>query len=163
MVKPAKSTAESSSSAAAPEKSAVAGNKRKRAEETDGAASSSSVGMRFCDRVHSNPEFDKFTAVLCSSATAQAFLVSLLQAAAAPSGTVAYTNKQRVLIFGSRGMTARYRHLMEDIKSLVPHHKRESKVGLFVLLNCGYNCRFRQRGFCRGRCSTPACTPILRR
>lgn len=41
---------------------------------------------------------------------------------------VAYTNKQRVLVFGSRGMTARYRHLMEDMRKLIPHHKKESKV-----------------------------------
>jgi len=25
-------------------------------------------------------------------------------------------------------MTARYRHLMEDIRKLIPHHKKESKV-----------------------------------
>lgn len=45
-----------------------------------------------------------------------------------PAGVVAYTNKQRVLVFGSRGLTARYRHLMEDIRSLIPHNKKESKV-----------------------------------
>lgn len=39
-----------------------------------------------------------------------------------------YTNKQRVLIFSSRGVTARYRHLMEDLRAIIPHHKTESKV-----------------------------------
>lgn len=47
---------------------------------------------------------------------------------ALPQGTVIYKNKQRILVFCSRGMTSRYRHLMEDIRALVPHHKTESKV-----------------------------------
>lgn len=49
-------------------------------------------------------------------------------AGAASSGSVVYSNKQRILVFGSRGMTARYRHLMEDVRALMPHHKPESKV-----------------------------------
>eukprot|EP00607_Mallomonas_marina_P009326 CAMPEP_0182418352 /NCGR_PEP_ID=MMETSP1167-20130531/2806_1 /TAXON_ID=2988 /ORGANISM="Mallomonas Sp, Strain CCMP3275" /LENGTH=290 /DNA_ID=CAMNT_0024592519 /DNA_START=61 /DNA_END=933 /DNA_ORIENTATION=- len=40
----------------------------------------------------------------------------------------AYTNKQRVLIVASRGITARFRHLMEDIKKLIPHHKKDNKL-----------------------------------
>ena len=48
---------------------------------------------------------------------------------AVPStSAVTYANKQRVLVFGSRGMTARYRHLMEDVRNLIPHHKKESKL-----------------------------------
>ena len=39
-----------------------------------------------------------------------------------------YTNKQRVLILSSRGITARYRHLMEDMKKLIPHHKKDNKL-----------------------------------
>jgi ribosome biogenesis protein BRX1 len=39
-----------------------------------------------------------------------------------------YTNKQRVLILASRGITARYRHLQEDLKLLIPHHKKDSKL-----------------------------------
>jgi ribosome biogenesis protein BRX1 len=39
-----------------------------------------------------------------------------------------YTNKQRVLIIASRGITARYRHLLEDFKKLIPHHKKDSKL-----------------------------------
>ena len=38
------------------------------------------------------------------------------------TGSNNYTNKQRVLILSSRGITARYRHLMEDLKKLIPHH-----------------------------------------
>lgn len=41
---------------------------------------------------------------------------------------VAYTNKQRVLILSSRGITARYRHLLEDLKKLIPHHKKDNKL-----------------------------------
>ena len=39
-----------------------------------------------------------------------------------------YTNKQRLLILSSRGITARYRHLQEDLKLLIPHHKKDSKL-----------------------------------
>lgn len=49
-------------------------------------------------------------------------------AAAAENATPGYTNKQRVLVFGSRGMTSRYRHLMLDMRALIPHHKKEAKL-----------------------------------
>lgn len=39
-----------------------------------------------------------------------------------------YTNKQRVLVVASRGITARYRHLLEDFKKLMPHHKKDNKL-----------------------------------
>ncbi|XP_057653300.1 ribosome biogenesis protein BRX1 homolog [Diorhabda carinulata] len=39
-----------------------------------------------------------------------------------------WINKQRVLIFASRGINHRDRHLMEDLKKLMPHHKPESKM-----------------------------------
>ena len=39
-----------------------------------------------------------------------------------------YRNKQRVLVIASRGITARYRHLIEDLKKLIPHHKKDSKL-----------------------------------
>jgi ribosome biogenesis protein BRX1 len=42
-----------------------------------------------------------------------------------------YRNKQRCLVLCSRGVTARYRHLLEDLRTLIPHHKKESK------LDCG--------------------------
>ena len=38
-----------------------------------------------------------------------------------------WTNKQRVLVFSSRGSSPRYRHLMEDFKSMMPHSKSEPK------------------------------------
>lgn len=44
------------------------------------------------------------------------------------TGMGAYSNKQRVLILSSRGITARYRHLMEDLKKLIPHHKKDNKL-----------------------------------
>ena len=40
----------------------------------------------------------------------------------------AWTNKQRVLILGSRGIGHRDRHLMDDLRDLMPHCRRESKV-----------------------------------
>jgi hypothetical protein len=51
---------------------------------------------------------------------------------------VPYTNKQRVLVFSTRGITARYRHLMDDIRKLLPHHKKDVKVSLLscVILLC---------------------------
>ena len=39
-----------------------------------------------------------------------------------------YVNKQRVLVFCSRGITTRYRHLMDDFRKLLPHHKKDVKV-----------------------------------
>ncbi|CEL99980.1 unnamed protein product [Vitrella brassicaformis CCMP3155] len=38
-----------------------------------------------------------------------------------------WKNKQRTLVFSSRGITHRYRHLMEDLKRLMPHSKSEAK------------------------------------
>lgn len=37
-------------------------------------------------------------------------------------------NKQRVLVFASRGINHRDRHLMGDLKKLMPHHKPEAKM-----------------------------------
>lgn len=39
-----------------------------------------------------------------------------------------WVNKQRVLVFASRGISHRDRHLMRDIKTLMPHHREESKM-----------------------------------
>lgn len=50
---------------------------------------------------------------------------------------VPYTNKQRVLILCSRGVTTRYRHFMQDLRALMPHHrteiKHDSKKNLYEL------------------------------
>jgi len=39
-----------------------------------------------------------------------------------------YRNKQRCLVLSSRGVTARYRHLLEDLRKLMPHHKKDYKL-----------------------------------
>jgi ribosome biogenesis protein BRX1 len=39
-----------------------------------------------------------------------------------------YTNRQRILLIASRGINARYRHLLEDLKKLLPHHKKDNKL-----------------------------------
>ncbi|XP_023228719.1 ribosome biogenesis protein BRX1 homolog isoform X2 [Centruroides sculpturatus] len=39
-----------------------------------------------------------------------------------------WTNKQRVLIFSSRGITYRDRHLMQNLRTLLPHSKSECKM-----------------------------------
>ncbi len=36
---------------------------------------------------------------------------------------VKWTNKERVLIFSSRGINHRDRHLMNDLKAMMPHSK----------------------------------------
>ena len=41
---------------------------------------------------------------------------------------VPYRNKHRVLVFSSRGLTMRYRHLLDDLRAMLPHHKKESKL-----------------------------------
>ncbi|KAA8499667.1 Ribosome biogenesis protein BRX1-like [Porphyridium purpureum] len=45
-----------------------------------------------------------------------------------PDGRVAIVNKTRVLLFCTRGTTARHRHLMEDLRMLLPHAKKEPKL-----------------------------------
>ena len=44
------------------------------------------------------------------------------------AGKVKYLNKQRVLVVASRGITARHRYLLEDIKKLLPHHRKDNKL-----------------------------------
>lgn len=39
-----------------------------------------------------------------------------------------WVNRQRVLIFSSRGATAPQRHLMGDLRALMPHSKTDSKL-----------------------------------
>ena len=39
-----------------------------------------------------------------------------------------YINKQRVLVFGSRGLTTRHRHLLLDLRKLLPHSKKDVKM-----------------------------------
>ncbi|GFH07576.1 brix domain-containing protein [Haematococcus lacustris] len=49
-------------------------------------------------------------------------------AAPAPSSTVAFKNKEKVLVLSTRGITFRYRHLMTDLIALIPHSKKDSKL-----------------------------------
>lgn len=37
-------------------------------------------------------------------------------------------NKQRVLVFAARGINHRDRHLMRDLRTLMPHHRAEAKM-----------------------------------
>jgi len=39
-----------------------------------------------------------------------------------------YVNKQKTLVLSSRGITYRYRHLMMDILTLLPHARKDSKL-----------------------------------
>jgi len=39
-----------------------------------------------------------------------------------------WKNRQRVLVFGSRGISFRGRHFMENLRRLLPHAKKESKM-----------------------------------
>lgn len=56
---------------------------------------------------------------------------------------VKYINKQRVLVLSSRGVTSRFRHLMEDLRNMIPHHKKDAKVR-----GCGLCCTQRGRVLC---------------
>ena len=44
-------------------------------------------------------------------------------------------NKQKVLIFATRGITTSYRHLMDDLRLLIPHGKKENKLDAKDKLN----------------------------
>ena len=39
-----------------------------------------------------------------------------------------FRNQQRVLVLSSRGTASRHRHLLKDLKSLLPHHKKDAKL-----------------------------------
>uniref|UniRef100_A0A6B2LBB2 Brix domain-containing protein n=1 Tax=Arcella intermedia TaxID=1963864 RepID=A0A6B2LBB2_9EUKA len=39
-----------------------------------------------------------------------------------------YINKQHVLVISSKGIGARYRHLMNDVRDLMPHSKKDVKM-----------------------------------
>lgn len=55
----------------------------------------------------------------------------------APVSKGKWTNKERVLIFSSRGVNFRTRHLMQDLRTLMPHSKADTKMDrkdkLFVI------------------------------
>ncbi|XP_076277278.1 ribosome biogenesis protein BRX1 homolog [Lasioglossum baleicum] len=44
------------------------------------------------------------------------------------SRKVKWINKERVLVFATREISYRHRHLMDDLKTLMPHHRPESKM-----------------------------------
>jgi len=54
-----------------------------------------------------------------------------------PAVSTKWTNKNRILVFCARGITFHARHLMNDIKTLLPHSKSDSKLerkeGLFAI------------------------------
>jgi hypothetical protein len=48
--------------------------------------------------------------------------------AARRTGKPAYKNRTKTLVFASRNITSRDRHLMEDLRLLMPHQKQEAKL-----------------------------------
>ncbi|XP_071322324.1 ribosome biogenesis protein BRX1 homolog [Trachinotus anak] len=46
----------------------------------------------------------------------------------APVSSGKWTNKERVLIFSSRGINFRTRHLMQDLRTIMPHSKADTKM-----------------------------------
>uniref|UniRef100_A0A8C4HBB1 Ribosome biogenesis protein BRX1 homolog n=1 Tax=Dicentrarchus labrax TaxID=13489 RepID=A0A8C4HBB1_DICLA len=46
----------------------------------------------------------------------------------APVSRGKWTNKERVLIFSSRGINFRTRHLMQDLRTMMPHSKADTKM-----------------------------------
>ncbi|PNW86782.1 hypothetical protein CHLRE_02g095400v5 [Chlamydomonas reinhardtii] len=67
-----------------------------------------------------------FSTALAGPKPAAAGAAAGAGSAAAASGV--FKNKEKVLILSTRGVTYRYRHLMEDVVSLLPHSKKESKL-----------------------------------
>lgn len=45
-----------------------------------------------------------------------------------PPRQARWTNKQRTLVFSSRGISYRARHLMDDLRALMPHSKKDAKM-----------------------------------
>ncbi|CAH2075194.1 unnamed protein product, partial [Iphiclides podalirius] len=48
---------------------------------------------------------------------------------------IKWINRQRVLVFAARGINHRHRHLMEDLKKLMPHHKRRKMRDLYLWMS----------------------------
>ncbi|KJE90858.1 BXDC2 protein [Capsaspora owczarzaki ATCC 30864] len=48
--------------------------------------------------------------------------------ASGTAGTARWTNKQRTLVLSSRGVTYRSRHLLNDLRTLMPHSKKDVKM-----------------------------------
>jgi ribosome biogenesis protein BRX1 len=46
-----------------------------------------------------------------------------------------YVNKQRTLIFSTRGITHRDRHLIQDLRDLMPHSKKDNKLDVKGMLS----------------------------
>ncbi|KAG2426956.1 hypothetical protein HXX76_012741 [Chlamydomonas incerta] len=67
-----------------------------------------------------------FSTALAGPKPAAAGAAARAGSAAAAAGV--FKNKEKVLILSTRGVTYRYRHLMEDVVSLLPHSKKESKL-----------------------------------
>ncbi|CAE1316803.1 BRX1 [Acanthosepion pharaonis] len=55
-------------------------------------------------------------------------LPSVISSDEPPAKRTKWINKQRVLVFSTRGILAQARHLMNDMKRLMPHSKREPKM-----------------------------------
>ncbi|KAJ8286632.1 hypothetical protein GJAV_G00041360 [Gymnothorax javanicus] len=55
----------------------------------------------------------------------------------APVSMGKWTNKERILVFSSRGINFRTRHLMQDLRTMMPHTKADTKMDrkdkLFVI------------------------------
>lgn len=62
-----------------------------------------------------------------SSGSAKTKAVASQDKAAVPKAE-AMKNRTKVLMLSTRGITSRYRHLMEDLRRLLPHAKKESKL-----------------------------------
>ena len=60
-------------------------------------------------------------------------LANLESGASSAAPLEAKKNKQRVLVLASRGITQRYRHLMEDVLTLLPHSVKDNKFDQVML------------------------------
>lgn len=57
----------------------------------------------------------------------------------APLTAYNYINKQRTLVFCGRKMPARFRHLVVDMRDMLPHSKKENKLNLKAKLHIAVN------------------------
>ena len=78
------------------------------------------------DKDEQEPDNDNDTDMITAITTTTTTTTTNTTAAFKSDGK--YHNKQRCLIICSRGVTSRFRHLLEDLKTLIPHHKKESKL-----------------------------------
>ncbi|PNH10674.1 Ribosome biogenesis protein BRX1 [Tetrabaena socialis] len=109
-----------------PKKIAKKMSKNQAAKAAAAAAAATAAAAAAAVPAKPAPSRAAFSTALAGPAPAAAEAVAGSGSTAAAAGV--FKNKEKVLVLSTRGVTFRYRHLMEDVLCLLPHAKKESKL-----------------------------------